>query len=202
MWWSGIALLVVAGVLGDRGVGDRTLARIADVPAGVTTTVERHFIEQMIPHHEDAVAMAELALTRAQHPEIKQLAENIIRTQTQEIQQMEAWYQSWYGEDPPEYGTDERTWGRGGMMGGGMMGGGMMGGGMMGTDLDALEAAPDFDKEFIEQMIPHHQMGVMMARMVDARTDRPEIEQLADAIVKTQSAEIDQMRDWYRAWYE
>jgi CO/xanthine dehydrogenase Mo-binding subunit len=86
----------------------------------------------------------------------------------------------------------------GGGRGGGMMGGGMMGG----TDLEALEAASDFDREFIEQMIPHHQMGVMMARMVDVRSDRPEIDGLAAAIIKTQSAEIDQMRDWYRAWYE
>ncbi|MDZ4063562.1 MAG: DUF305 domain-containing protein, partial [Coriobacteriia bacterium] len=35
------------------------------------------FIEQMIPHHDDAIAMAELALTRAEHPELKQLAEDI-----------------------------------------------------------------------------------------------------------------------------
>jgi uncharacterized protein (DUF305 family) len=42
----------------------------------------------------------------------------------------------------------------------------------------------------------------MMARMVEARSDRPEIEQLADAIITTQSAEIEQMRDWYRAWYQ
>lgn len=84
------------------------------------------------------------------------------------------------------------------------MGGGMMGRGMMHdeADLEVLEAAPVFDKEFIEQMIPHHQMGVMMARMVLSRTDRPEIEELARSIIKTQTAEIKQMRDWYRAWYE
>ena len=66
----------------------------------------------------------------------------------------------------------------GGMMDGGMMGGGMMGGGMMGgvTDLEALEAAPVFDREFIEQMIPHHQMGVMMAQMVSGASGRPEAE--------------------------
>ena len=79
-----------------------------------------------------------------------------------------------------------------------------MGGGMMDdeADMEVLQAAPRFDKEFIEQMIPHHQMGVMMARMVLSRTDRPEIEELARSIIRTQTDEIEQMRAWYRAWYE
>ena len=68
--------------------------------------------------------------------------------------------------------------------------------------LDTEFAVGDLDRHFIEQMIPHHQMGVMMARMVLARTDRPEIEELARSIITTQTDEIEQMRDWYRAWYE
>lgn len=77
-------------------------------------------------------------------------------------------------------------------------------GGMMDemADLQILETAPVFDKEFIEQMIPHHQMGVMMARMVLSRSDRPEIEDLARAIITTQTAEIEQMRDWYQVWFD
>jgi uncharacterized protein (DUF305 family) len=207
-WWGvaclvvGVALVIVTATLGHGDTWDRGPRSFDDLPSPGTATIERHFIEQMVPHHEDAVAMAELALTRAQRPEIKQLAEDIIVTQTQEIEQMREWYRAWYGLEAPEYDPRDGSWGRG-MMGRGMMGGGMMGGGMMGgTDLEALEAASDFDREFIEQMIPHHQMGVMMARMVDVRSDRPEIDGLAAAIIKTQSAEIDQMRDWYRAWYE
>lgn len=182
-----IAVSVVWG-LGAWGSGD-------DVPAGASTTMERHFLEQMIPHHEDAVAMAEMALTRAEHPELRQLAETIIRDQTREIEQMRAWYLSWYGVEAPSYGRDDRR---------GRMGGGPMMGGMMddSADLEILEAAPVFDKEFIEQMIPHHQMGVMMARMVLSRSDRPEIEDLARAIITTQTAEIEQMRDWYQIWFD
>ena len=80
----------------------------------------------------------------------------------------------------------------------------MMGGGMMmndEADLEVLEAAPVFDREFIEQMIPHHQMGVMMAQMVLARSDRPEIQDLARSIITTQTAEIEQMQSWYQDWY-
>ncbi|MFH0916960.1 MAG: DUF305 domain-containing protein [bacterium] len=44
-------------------------------------------------------------------------------------------------------------------------------------------------------------MGIMMAQMVLRGSDRGEIQELARSIIRTQSAEIEQMRDWYRAWY-
>lgn len=93
--------------------------------------------------------------------------------------------------------------GRQGMMGSGMMSGGMMGSGMMGgTNLSALQNAADFDREFIQQMISHHQMGVMMASMVlNSNNARPEIRTLAQSIIRSQSAEIEQMQQWYQAWY-
>jgi uncharacterized protein (DUF305 family) len=100
------------------------------------------FIEQMIPHHDDAIAMAELALTKAEHPEIKRLAEDIKRNQTAENAQMRAWYRTWFGTEVPD------SAGSSGMMGG------MMGGGI--GDLKDLETAESFDKAFIEAMIPHH----------------------------------------------
>jgi uncharacterized protein (DUF305 family) len=186
----GVAVLVLLSVLWYSGpsagfaVGD----------------MDRHFIEEMIPHHEDAVAMSELALTRAEHPELKQLAETVNRDQTREIEEMRAWYRSWYGVDPPAGDDVFRGHGfRGHGMGQGMMGRFMM---HDGADMEVLQAATVFDKEFIRQMIPHHQMGVMMARMVLSHTDRPEIEELARSIIRTQTNEIDQMRAWYRAWYE
>ena len=180
----GVAVLVLLSVLWFSGPDTGFAAGDMD----------RHFIEEMIPHHEDAVTMAELALTRAEHPELKQLAETIIRDQTREIEQMRTWYTSWYGVDAPR--GDDAFRGRG-------MGQGMMGQGMMhdDADMEVLQAALVFDKEFIEQMIPHHQMGVMMARMVLSRTDRPEIEDLARSIIRTQTAEIEQMREWYQEWY-
>src|SRR3990167_754688 len=54
--------------------------------------IDSHFIEQMIPHHEDAIVMANLALTSAEHKEIKTLANDIIKTQSEEIDQMKQWY--------------------------------------------------------------------------------------------------------------
>jgi uncharacterized protein (DUF305 family) len=181
------------------------------------TQMSQRFIEMMIPHHEGAIAMADLALSKAKRPEIKQLAEAIKKDQTREIQQMRTWYKQWYGKEVPA-SADMGMMGSGqGMMGSdrqpgqgpgpGTQGNGMMNAEMrrdmmgMNMDLEALKSAPDFDREFIRQMIPHHQMAVMMARMV-LNSDRPEIRNLAESIIKSQTAEIAQMRQWYQAWYQ
>jgi uncharacterized protein (DUF305 family) len=75
-------------------------------------------------------------------------------------------------------------------------------GGMTG-DTDDLKtvAAADFDREFINQMIPHHEMAVMMASMLQATTERSEMKTLADNIITSQSREIEIMRGWLDAWY-
>jgi uncharacterized protein (DUF305 family) len=146
------------------------------------------FIEQMVPHHDDAIAMADLALTRAEHPELKRLAADIKRTQTAENAQMRGWYRDWFGADVPDV-----PGGSFGMMGGGMMGGVV--------DVDELKDAKPFDKAFIEQMIPHHQMAIMMSQMAGGFSARPEMRGLTQSIISAQSREIRQMQEWYRRWY-
>jgi uncharacterized protein (DUF305 family) len=199
--------------------------------SGMMGQSDQHFIVMMIPHHDGAVAMADLALSRAKHPELKKLAQAIKTTQTKEIQQMRTWYKQWYSADVPGWGpgrvwgwnsgnrqqqgkNQQPVWGPGmGMYrnwddwdrnwgSGGMMGGSMMRRGWMGTDLYALKNASDFDREFIQQMIPHHQMGVMMASMVLNSSKRPEIRNLAQSIIKSQTDEINQMQQWYQRWYQ
>lgn len=59
---------------------------------------DQAFITEMIIHHEGAVEMAELALKRAQHQEIKDLALDIIGAQNKEIDDMKKWYGEWYGK--------------------------------------------------------------------------------------------------------
>lgn len=197
---------------------------------GMMGQSDQHFIVMMIPHHEGAVAMADLALSQAKHPELKKLAQTIKSTQTQEIQQMRTWYKQWYGSDVPAWGpgrgwgwsngnqqwqgnNHQPVWGPGmGMYrdwddwdrdwGPGMMHGGRRGSGWRGTNLSALKNAPDFDRAFIQQMIPHHQMGVMMASMVLNSSQHPKIGILAESIIKTQTDEINQMQQWYQRWYQ
>lgn len=194
---------------------------------GMMGQTDQHFIVMMIPHHEDAIAMAELALSKAQHAELKQLAQAIKTTQTQENQQMRTWYKQWYGTDVPLWGPGNRwgwyaqnnqqnnnkqpIWGPGmgqyrnweewNQQGSPGMMRGMMGNRGRGTNLYTLQNAPDFDREFIQQMIPHHQMGVMMASMALNSTQRTEIRDLAQSIIKGQTAEINKMQEWYQKWY-
>lgn len=56
------------------------------------------FINAMIPHHQGAIDMAKQALEKSNRPEIKELAQNIINSQQQEINQMEQWQKAWYGQ--------------------------------------------------------------------------------------------------------
>lgn len=156
--------------------------------------MDAHFIEQMIPHHEDAITMAKLAQNKAKRPEVKKLADEIIVAQEEEIGQMKSWYRSWYGREIP---AGEQVMNQHGMMGGSRMHMGMTG---TDDDMAGLEQAPDFDKTFITMMIPHHQMAVMMAGMLEGGTRRPEMKQLASDIISAQTKEIDQMRDWLKNW--
>ncbi|MCP9838634.1 DUF305 domain-containing protein [Cyanobium sp. N.Huapi 1H5] len=162
-------------------------------------SMDQHFIVMMIPHHDGAIAMADLALTRAKRPEIRALARSIKASQTQENAQMRTWYRAWFGGDVPTWGG---AMGHGGGMGGMGMGGMGMGG-MGGTDTEValIANAPDVDRAFIEQMIPHHRMGVRMASMAQNGSRHPELLALQQAMVKVQSQEIAQMAGWYRNWY-
>ncbi len=182
------ALAVIVGI----GIG-YLLWDTAGAPSGahmmpggsmMSQNIDQHFVVQMIPHHEGAIEMAQVALERSKQPEILSLAQGIIEAQTREINDMKSWYQSWFGAVTPQ---------------GGM---GMHMGGMTGdTNVLASVPAGEFDREFMEQMIPHHEMAIVMAGMLAATTERSEMKQLADNIVTSQSREIEMMQSWLRSWY-
>lgn len=150
-----------------------------------SSNVDKQFIEQMIPHHESAIAMAKLALQKTKHDEVKTLANNIITSQTAEINTMKQWYKDWYGTDVPTVSANH-----------------MWGGSMMNsqTSTDELSAAADFDKAFLSQMIEHHQMAVMMANMLSISTNRPEMKKLGNDIITAQNKEIGDMQQWQQQW--
>ena len=159
-------------------------------------SADAHFIVMMIPHHQGAIAMADLALKRSRRPEIRALAERISTSQSRENAQMRRWYQQWFGTEVPAWP------GQGGGMEMDMRRG--MGMGMPGisTSLEALRSAPDFDQAFLEQMMAHHRMGVMMASHAQWCTVHPELRMLEAAMVRVQSAEIEQMERWYQQWFD
>lgn len=152
------------------------------------------FIDGMIVHHQGAVVMAEDALEKSQRPEIKQLADEIITAQNQEIAQMQQWRSAWYpdaGDTPMAYHAEmghtmEMTPEQKQAM-------------MMSMDLGAADA--EFDLRFINGMIPHHEGAVVMAQDALQKSQRPEMKELAEEIIQTQETEINQMKQWRQAWY-
>lgn len=146
------------------------------------------FITEMIPHHESAIEMAEVAQKQAEHPEIEQLADEIIAAQDSEIADMNAIHERLFGEpamgaDHGDLGLDEHT------------------AGMDMMSIDSLEMSRPFDKAFIDEMIPHHQGAIQMARVELAEGEDPEVLELAQSIIDAQSEEIEQMNQWRKQWY-
>ncbi|MDZ8262610.1 DUF305 domain-containing protein [Nostoc sp. ChiQUE01b] len=152
------------------------------------------FIDAMIPHHQGAVEMANVAQVKSKRPEIKKLADNIIKSQNQEITQMKRWRQAWY----PKAGDKRMAYDS--QMGHTMeMSSNQMKTMMMSQDLGAADA--EFDLRFINAMIPHHEGAVTMGQDALNKSKRPEIKKLAQEIVKAQEIEIKQMQQWRKTWY-
>jgi len=152
------------------------------------------FIDGMILHHEGAIAMAEEALAKSSREEIRKLAQAILAAQQTEIAQMQQWRQDWYpdaGPEPMMYYAE-----MGHMM--------AMDEAMklaMRMDVDLGDADEQFDRRFLEAMIPHHEGALVMAEQVLERSDRAEMQALARTILTTQQQEIEQMQMWKQDWY-
>ena len=157
-------------------------------------TYDLRFIDGMIPHHEGAVVMAEAALEHSQRPEIRQLAEDIIAAQAVEIAQMEKWRAEWYPNAPAEPIMYHAEMKHDMAMSEEMIA-------AMRMDMDLGGADDEFDLRFINAMIPHHEGAVTMAEDLKGKSSRPELLTLADEIVTSQQAEIDQMTQWRQEWY-
>jgi uncharacterized protein (DUF305 family) len=193
------------GVMGQmHGMMGAASGAMPGMMGAATTAADQWFIQEMVPHHEDAVVMADLALAQAEHPELKALAQRIKEVQTDEIARMRAWYQAWYGTaDVPQGWMDQMhdamTQALPGRPG---PGAGSFGGpAAMHADPASIDGVQPFDKAFIEHMVPHHQMAVMMSTMALRNAEQPELRQLLQSIISDQQAEIQQMLTWYQQWY-
>lgn len=152
------------------------------------------FIDAMTLHHQGAIDMSNEALQKSDRPEIKTLAEDIIAAQEEEIAQLQQWRQSWYadaGSEPMMYHAEMN-----GMM---PMTEDMKSSMMMAGDLGAAD--DQFDLRFINAMIPHHEGAVVMAQEALEKSTRPEVKELAQAMIDAQQPEIEQMQQWRQQWY-
>jgi uncharacterized protein (DUF305 family) len=150
---------------------------------------DRRFIDRMIPHHAMAIRSAQHMISDSPRPEMRELADDIVESQSEQIEQMRAWREEWYGNPGPRYTYPTNRWGDGmGWDDNRMMG---QGGGMMGQGGAA-------DAMFLRMMIPHHEQAIRMSREAVDSAEHPEIRHLAEQIIAEQSAEIELMRGFLR----
>lgn len=147
------------------------------------------FAQGMIPHHAQAVEMADMALANTTNPDVLALARQIKAAQSPEIQKMTGWLTSW-GQPVPSTAM-------GSMAGHDMTGmdGMMMDGMMSQADMDRLSTSTGtaFDRLWLELMIQHHEGAVKMAKNEVAGGKNPDVIALANAIISSQQAEITTM---------
>jgi uncharacterized protein (DUF305 family) len=133
-----------------------------------------NFAEMMIPHHEQAIEMSEIALLNTTNPEVLKLAQQIKDAQSPEIDFMKSWK-----------GVRTST-----------HAGHMMEGMLSESELSDLREAKekDFDKLFLQGMIKHHEGAIVMAQDV-AESKNKEVVNLSAAIIAAQKLEITAMKE-------
>lgn len=135
---------------------------------------EDMFAQMMIPHHQQAIIMSEIALARSSNVAVMDLANKIISAQSEEITLMESWvdgagHAGHAGHGMSGMATEEEL-----------------------TELDRLNS-PEFDELFLKLMIAHHEGALDMVQMLDGTTN-PEAKELAEDIVRVQQEEIKLMQ--------
>ena len=149
------------------------------------------FATAMIPHHAQALVMVDMTMGRQVDPELAALAEQIRAAQAPEIEQMADWLTTW-DEPVPETMRDHAN-AHGDDHGGGHLEDSDMPGMMSADDLDALGSlsGTEFQVEWVESMIEHHEGAVEMAEQELEEGEFRDALHLAEHIVDAQSAEIE-----------
>lgn len=165
--------------MGGPGMGAMSFGMMREMHAMADVESEFEYMTRMIPHHQEAVDSARVLRDGTDRPEMRRFAEDIIATQSREIEQMESWLDAWYPDRDRsvEYEPMMRDY----------------------QDLSGDE----LDLAFLQDMIPHHMAAVMMSQQLlfQVSVEHPELEGLADSIRNTQMQEIRRMSLWLEEWY-
>lgn len=145
---------------------------------------QQAFLQSMVPHHQSAVDMAEVAETEAQTEFVKSLASEITRTQTEEIGQMRQIHERLFDAPlEPDMGAHSA------------LGLSAQEAGMNHMDgASMIRGKKPFDRAFVDEMVPHHEGATRMAEAVLAETDDRQLRTLAEGIIAAQKKEIAEMQ--------
>jgi uncharacterized protein (DUF305 family) len=169
---------------GQRGADSRP--ETASAPDAERAPAEAQYLDTMLAHDQAAVEMAKLVKARSERPELIDLAANIFQTRRLEIEQLRAWHQRWHKTVPRAVNLSLPG---------------------MQESLDAVNTeklrkahGAEFDRLFLQMMIPHHQASVRMSDWIKSQTSRRELKEFADRVSSEQQREIEQMAEWQAAW--
>ena len=179
-----LLLLVLAGLAFTAACGSDDDPAVAPEASGEShNDADVAFAQGMIPHHEQAIEMAEMALEKSETPEVTDLAALIVDAQGPEIEKLRGWLEDW---DESESADDGGHSGMGDDESGGMM---------SEADMAALEKASgeEFDRMFLEMMIEHHKGAIEMAETELEDGEFADAQAMARDIIDTQKAEIEEM---------
>ncbi|WP_328779612.1 DUF305 domain-containing protein [Streptomyces canus] len=181
---SAVFALAACGGGDDSGSAASSPSVSAETSADAHNAQDVSFAQGMIPHHQQAIEMAELADGRAASTQVKDLAARVEKAQGPEITTMTGWLKAW-DEKVPESMP--------GMDHSGMDG---MAGMMDSADMGKLKKASgkDFDSMFLTMMVEHHEGAVEMATTEKAKGEYKAATAMAGDIVTAQNAEISEMK--------
>ena len=168
------ALALAAGCGGDDESGPS-----GDVRANGTDAA---FADAMIPLHESGVDAADLALSRAQHRRLKDLAFDMVQTRSIELSTLRGVRDllDQAGVEPGDLGAAADS--------------------KVDVDTAALRNSSNFDCDFIAAMIPLNEAEIRLARAELADGIHAELRRMSENIVDTESYEIRQLRRFQRRW--
>jgi len=176
---GGIAVVLLAAAL--------VLAVACGTNTQPAVPYDLQFIDAMVAHHQAAIDMSLPADTNAMRPELRDFARKVIEDQFREVELMKGWRRQWYPGKPqvptimvmPGMRTSLK--------------------GMESDPMKALKGA-EYDRMYVDMMIPHHEGAVALAREALAKSQRPEIRELAQRIIDAQQREIEMMNRWKSEW--
>ena len=151
--------------------------------AAPTGKPDLDFMQGMIPHHQGAIEMSKVVLQFGKDPEVKTLAESVIKAQEGEIASMKSWLDK--ADKAKLVESPEATKGNGDVMTAMMKN-------------MTMTYSDDADVDYIKSMIPHHQGAIDMAKVALQYAKDPDVLKLAGEVVSAQEGEIAFMNDWLK----
>jgi uncharacterized protein (DUF305 family) len=183
-----ITILTRLAVAAALAVGLGACGGGAAAEEPIDENVDGAFIAHMVHHHEEAIEMAELASEHGEHAELKELAHEMVESQEKEIEQLEKAYKGLFDVELPAHAqhgdlglSDEER--------------------VSHMEIWMLEDPDEFDREFLDMLIHHHQGAVRMSRVMEEDGSDEDLKEIAEHISSAQSSELKQMKEWRKEWF-